>query len=181
MIAQLATARLVAPIILCLSIASTAGADAREDAERIARQAASPAIIDAALNAQRPLIIGAIENELRGKGIRLPDPDRFYDLFFAEFKDIFYEELHAITAEQYLGAFTPRHLAEIAAFLESPAGTAWTEATPGLIQRGGAAGAIAGERAGQQFGARLGRRLEEEGLIVVDDPSTLRRLLDALR
>lgn len=81
----------------------------------------------------------------------------------------------------YLGNFSEQHLFDIAEFFRSESGQAYLSATPVLMQEGAEMGQKAGEQAAENVAGRLAERIKKEGLIVVDDPSLLSRLLDALR
>lgn len=165
--------------ITCLS--AQAHADAQEDADYIVSQTVTQEMFEAGINAQRPLIIGAIQNQLRAKGISLPDPDRFFDLLMAEFMGEFTRSMREQSASIYLNNFSEKQLRDIADFFESDAGQAFIAATPKLMMEGARMGQRAGQAAGMNAGKRLADRIEAEGLIVVDDPGLLSRLLDALR
>jgi len=111
----------------------------------------------------------------------LPDPDRFFDLFMAEFMDEFVQSMRAQTASIYLENFSEQQIADIAAFYKSEAGQALVMASPALMMAGAKMGREAGQRAGENAGKRLAARIKAEGLIKVDDPGLLSKLLDALR
>lgn len=165
--------------LTCLSTPTQA--DPQADADYIVSQTLTPEIFEAAISAQRPLIIGALENDLRSKGITLPDPDRFFDLFMEEFLDEFTESMRDQSASIYLETFSAEQLADIAEFYRSETGQAFVSATPSLMAEGARMGQRAGRTAGANAGRRLATRIEAEGLIVVDDPDLLSRLLNALR
>ncbi len=162
-------------------IGAPSQADPKTDADYIVSQTVTRTLFEGALAAQRPLIIGAIQNDLRSKGVTLPDPDRFFDLFIDEFIDEFTQEMQAQTASVYLATFSGQQLADIADFYKTEAGQALIEVTPALMIEGARMGQIAGEKAGANAGRRLAARIESEGLVVVDDPSLLGPLLDALK
>lgn len=156
-------------------------ADPQSDADYIVSQTVTKEIFEGALSAQRPLIIGAMENNLRAQNITLTDPERFFDLVMSEFIDEFTDAMQEQSADIYLRNFSADDLAEIAAFMKTDAGQAFTQATPVLMMEGARLGQIAGQRAGQNAGRRVADVIEAEGLIVVEDASVLDRLLDTLR
>ena len=160
---------------------SQAFADAQADADYIVSQTVTREMFAGALNAQRPLITGAMQNNLRAKGIQLPDPDRFFDFLMSEFLDEFTETMQGQTSSIYLDNFSEKQLQDIADFFRTDSGQAFIAATPKLMLEGARMGQIAGQAAGANAGKRLAARIKEEGLIVVDDPGLLSRLLDALR
>lgn len=156
-------------------------ADPQGDADYIVSQTMTKRIFEGAIAAQRPVIVGAIQNDLRQRGITLPDPDRFFDLFMDEFIDEFTQSMQDQSASIYLDRFTAAELAEIAAFYKTPAGQSLVAATPDLMMAGAEMGQRAGMQAGLNAGRRLADRIESEGLLVIDDPSLTQQLLDALR
>ncbi len=167
--------------VILTSLTSPAYADPISDANYIVSQTVTRAIFEGALVAQRPIIIGAVQNDLRVKGITLPDPDRFFDLMMEEFMDEFTLTMQAQTADIFLENFSEPQLRDIASFFKTETGQAYLQASPTLMKEGARIGQIAGQRAGANAGKRLAERIEAEGLIVVDDPGLLSRLLDALR
>lgn len=169
-------------LALCtLAIGSPAIADPQADADYIVSQTVTREIFEGAFAALGPVITSAVQNDLRAQGISLPDPDRFMELFLSEFIDEFTEIMQAESAALYLDLFTEEELAGIAAFYATDAGQAFVAATPELMQQSAVLGESAGMRAGVSAGPRLADRIENEGLVVVDDPSLTQRILDALR
>lgn len=156
-------------------------ADPQADADYIVSQTATRAMFEGAISAQRSVIIGAIQNDFRSQGITLPDPERFFDLLMSEFIDEFTQVMQAQTASIYLTNFSEGQLAEIADFYKTESGQALLAATPTLMMEGARMGQAAGEQAGANAGKRLAARIEEEGLIVVEDPGMLSRILNALQ
>jgi len=162
-------------------LSAPAQADPHADAKYIVSQTTTRAIFDGAIVAQRPLIIGALQNNLRAKGITLPDPDRFFDLLMEEFMDEFTQSMQDQSASIYLEHFSEQELADIADFYKTNSGQAFLSAAPTLMIAAAQMGQRASRSAGMNAGKRLAARIEAEGLIVVDDPSLLPRLLDSLR
>ena len=156
-------------------------ANPQKDADYIVSQTMTEELFAGAIAAQRGLIISAIQNDLRQQGITLPDPDRFFDLFMEEFLAEFTQSMRDQSAEIYIDRFDDDDLAAIAAFYKTSAGQALIAATPDLMMAGAEMGQQAGQLAGINAGARLADRIEAEGLIVVEDPNMLQRLLDSLR
>ena len=172
---------LCACVIALTCLSTPARADPRSDAEYIVSQTVTRAFFEGAFAAARPTIIGSVQNDFRAKGVSLPDPDRFFDLFMAEFMDEFVQSMRAQTASIYLENFSEQQIADIAAFYKSEAGQALVMASPALMMAGAKMGREAGQRAGENAGKRLAARIKAEGLIKVDDPGLLSKLLDALR
>lgn len=157
-------------------------ADPQSDADYIVSQQLTKEMFEGALMAQRPWLISAIDNDLKQKGIVLPDPDRFFDIFVEEFIDEFTETMQAQAAPLYLEAYTPEELSGLAAFLKTDAGQAMLRKAPQLMQAGAQLGEQAGIIAGQNASGRVAQRLEDENInFYADDPSLMLRLLDALR
>jgi len=163
----------------CLS--SQTHADAQADADYIVSQTVTREMFEVALNVQRPLIIGALQNSLQAKGIRLPDPDKFFDLFMSEFLEEFTRSMREQSSAIYLNNFSEKQLQDIADFLRTDTGQAFVSANPKLMLEGARMGQTAGQAASLNAAKRLADRIEAEDLFVVDDPSLLSRLLDALR
>lgn len=161
--------------------ASDAAADPQADADYIVSQALTKEMFQGAIAAQRPLLISAIQNDLRVKGITLPDPDRFFDLFMTEFLDEFTASMQEQSAEIYLRQFSGAELADIAEFYRTPSGQALLTSTPALMMSGAQLGTVAGRRAGLNAGKRLADKIEAEGLIELEDANLMSRLLEALR
>lgn len=169
-------------LLVGLSLAAAPSlADPQADADYIVTQLVTRTIFEGAITAQRPIIISAIQNDLREDGITLPDPDLFFDLFTAEFLDEFTESMQAQSAEIYLNAFSKQELADIATFLKTPSGRAFVAASPALMLEGARMGQKAGAQSGANASKRLAARLERENLIVFDDPTVFQRLLNLLR
>ncbi|MEM6891699.1 MAG: DUF2059 domain-containing protein [Pseudomonadota bacterium] len=162
-------------------IGSSPHADAKTDASFIASQTATRAVFETAINAQRPMIAGAIENELRNNGITLTDPVRFVDLMMSEIMTEFVEIMQKEMATIYLDNFSEQQLEEIVRFFRSEAGQAYLIQTPALMAEGAKTGERAAQIAFANSGKRLAQKIEDEGLIVVDDPSMLSQLLEMLR
>ena len=162
-------------------LSSPAQADPKADADYIVSQVVTRAIFEGALIAQKPLIIGAIQNSLRAKKITLPKPDRFFTLFMEEFLGEFTRSMQDQSASIYLENFSEQQLADLAKFFKTESGQAYISAVPTLMARGAEMGRRAGLLAGTNAGKRLAARIKSEGLLVVNDPSLLQRLLDALR
>lgn len=158
-----------------------AQADPQADADYIVSQTMTREMFEGAIAAQRSLIISAIQNDLRAQGINLPDPDRFFDLFLEEFIAEFTDSMRDQSASIYLDRFSAEELADIAGFYRTPAGQALVAATPDLMMAGAEMGQQAGMQAGMNAAGRLADRIEAEGLIEIEDPGMMDRLLDALR
>lgn len=172
---------LCACVIALACLSTPTRADPRSDAEYIVNQTVTRALFEGVFAATRPMMIAAIQHNFREKGISLPDPDRFFDLLMAEFMDEFVQSMRAQTAQIYLETFSEQEIAGIATFYRSEAGQALIKATPTLMMAGAKMGREAGQRAGENAGKRLAARIRAEGLIQVDDPGLLSKLLDALR
>lgn len=160
-----------------LATALTAHAGPKSDAAYIASQTVTAEIMDGVFVAMRPVLVSSIENDFRAQGINLPDPGRFMDVFLEVWSGAFLEAMQNQSAEIYLNRFDAQELADIAAFMRSPSGQAFTQATPDLMLAGAQAGQRAGAEAGQNVWPELSRRIEAEGLI--EDRTLLRRLQEA--
>jgi len=172
---------LLASTIAFSCLSTNLFADPQADADYIISQTVTREMFEAAISAQRPIIISAIQNDLRAKGITLPDPDRFFDLLMSEFIDEFTRTMQSQTASLYFDNFSEQQLADIAAFYKTESGQALIAATPAIMMEGARMGHVAGQQAGANAGARLADRIEAEGLISIDDPGLMSRLLEALR
>ncbi|MEM8577857.1 MAG: DUF2059 domain-containing protein [Pseudomonadota bacterium] len=166
---------------MALSFATQSAADRLSDARYIVSQTVTKEIFEGALVAQRPLIIGALENELRQSGITLSDTQRFFDLFMEEFIDEFTETMQEESTSINLNAFSDQELADIAAFMRSPSGQAFVLATPTVMAEGARIGQIAGTEAGRNAGPRVAERLRTEGITMTQDEGMMDRLLDFLK
>ncbi len=168
-------------LLAVIFIGGPAFADPQADADYIVSQIVTQTLFEGAIKAQAPMITSAVQNDLRAIGIELPDPDRFMELFIAEFIGEFTTSMQAQTGEIYLDKFSADELHEIASFYRTPAGQAMIDATPDLMLAGAQLGAKAGQQAGRNAGRRLADTIEAEGLMLVEDPSLMQKLLDALR
>ncbi|AVX03825.1 hypothetical protein MXMO3_01294 [Maritalea myrionectae] len=156
-------------------------ADPQADAKYIISQTMTRSMFEGAIAAQRPLILGAIQNDLNGKNIKLTDPNKFLDLFMEEFLGEFTDAMQEQGAALYLENFSDKELADLAAFFKTDSGKAYLQASPKLMLEGARMGQLAGQKAGLNAGKRLAKRIESENLIVVDDPSNLSELLEAIK
>ncbi len=152
-----------------------------KSADYIVSQTVTKEMFEGAITAQRSVLISAIQHDFQKNNITLPDPERFFDLFLAEFIDEFTESMRAQSAEIYLQNFTSEQLVDIATFFKSDAGQAYIAATPTLMLEGARMGQKAGQKAGQNAGKRLAKRIKEENLIVFEDKNMLDKLLDLLK
>jgi len=166
-------------ITFALALSLPVSADPQTDAEFIAGQTTTRAIFEGVIAAQRQVLISAIENDLRQRGIDLPDPERFFDVFLDVWIDEFTHSMQGQTADIYLQVFDEKELAGIAAFMRTPSGAAFVAASPELMMEGARLGERAGIEAAMRVGPVLADRLESEEL--VEDRTLLRRLQDALR
>lgn len=173
--------KLLKATALALVLATSAHADAQADADYIVSQTMTKEMFEGAIAAQRSMIVSAIQNDLRAQGITLPDPDRFFDLFLEEFIGEFTDSMRDQSASIYLDRFSADELADIAAFYRTPSGQSLVAASPDLMMAGAQMGQQAGMQAGMNAATRLADRIEKEGLVIVDDPGLMNRLLNALR
>ena len=65
--------------------------------------------------------------------------------------------------------------------MKTPAGAAWVNQSPNLMQQGATMGEQIGPIAFQNAMTKAGRDLESEGIIVTKDPSMMDQLLNMLR
>ncbi|MCH2163150.1 MAG: DUF2059 domain-containing protein [Marinovum sp.] len=156
--------KLLTATSLCLALAAPAYADVEEDLDYLVEQQVNRTMFEAALTAQRPLIIGALENEFRNMGMSVSDMDHFFDIFIDEFIEEFTETMQVQAREIYAQAYTEQEIIDIAAFLRTPSGQAMIAKTPELMQQGAAHGQIAGMRAGENAMPRVMQRIEREGI-----------------
>lgn len=168
-------------LALALTVPTLSTADPQSDAQFIVSQEMTKAIFEGAIRAQRPIIVSAIQNDLRTQGITLPDPDRFFDIFMEEFIGEFTASMQAQAAPIYLNAYSDEELAGIAAFYKTDAGQAMLRKAPELMMAGAQLGERAGLEAGEKVADRVAERLETEGINYFEDQSMMQRLLDALR
>ncbi len=166
-------------VLACLGI--PAKADPQADVDYIVSQSITREIFEAVFEVNRSVIISAIQNDLRAKGITLPDPHRFYDLLMAEFMAEFVESMRDQSAAIYIATFSEEELKDIAAFIKTSSGQAYFSASKTLMEAGSQMGEQAAQKAGVNAGKRLAARIESEGLMEFDDPGILSRLLDTLR
>lgn len=171
---------------LCLAmltslVVSMAHAGPREDAEYIVSQTVTRTLFEAALAAQRPLIIPAMQQNLANKGIVFSDIEGFADIFMEEFIDEFTEIMQRDTVALQLEMFSADELRDIAAFYKTPSGQALIANTGPLMQAGAQMGQVAGMEAGQNANGRIAKRLEEEGITLQNDSGFTKRLIDTLR
>ncbi|UWQ92898.1 DUF2059 domain-containing protein [Rhodobacteraceae bacterium M382] len=150
-------------------------------AEYIVSQTITRSMFEGAIAAQRPMMIDAVQYQLNAKGVTLTDPDRFFDLLTEEFLSEFTQSMQEQSASVYLRNFSKQELTDIAAFFQTDSGQAYILAAPKLMSEGARMGQVAGRKAGKNAVKRLATRIEDEGLVVVEDPSLLSRLLDALQ
>ncbi|MCT4557585.1 MAG: DUF2059 domain-containing protein [Pelagimonas sp.] len=173
--------QIFAAALLIISLATTPAADPQSDADYIVSQTVTRDLFNGTLVAQRPVILSAIQHDLKTRGITLTDPDRFFDLFMSEFIDEFTASMQAQTSAIYLRNFSAEELSEIAAFYKTDAGQALIATTPTLMAEGARLGQQAGMQAGLNANKRLAARIKQENLILVDDPGMMSRLMDMLK
>ena len=167
--------RLILPAVFALA-ATAVHADAQSDAEYIASVTATRANFEGALMAQRPMLVSAIQHDMSTKGIVLPEPERFFDMFVEVWIDSFTAEMQSVTAEIYLDLFSETELEALAAFYATDAGQAMLEKTPELMMRGAQAGAEVGMIAGLRAGPMMADRIRDENLIEFQSDDLLRAL-----
>lgn len=169
---------LLASSIFC-ALSVPAIADVQQHVDYIVSETVTKELFEGAILAQRPVIISAMENELRKKGIQTEDLNAFFDVFIEEFIGEFTDSMRSQTGEIYHSLFSDDELAGIAQFYKTPAGQAMIENTPALMQGGAALGQRAGYEAGVKVKDRVKKRLEEED-IEFSSPNLAQRILDAL-
>ena len=166
--------------LLLITFAGHASAETEDDAMYIVKQTVNEETFRAAISSLGPVISGAIENDLRAKGIVVSDVDAFSKIVFEEFLGGFTEEMQKATTAKYLQVFSADELSGIATFFRSNAGQAYLGATPELMAFGSQEGQRIGAIAGQQVGARVAERLKSEG-IQVTQPGMTDKLIEALK
>ncbi len=172
---------ILATILLgSVSLTPAARADDRADATFIVEQTVTSTIMRGALSSMRPVLISAIQNDLRTRNIAVNKPELFFDIVMDEFIDLFVEDLRQATIPVYLEAFNAEELADIAAFYATPSGAALVSRTPSLMQ----AGALMGQQIGQnimpKIMPRVAQRLRDENVDVMGDPTLMQDLLKEL-
>lgn len=176
---NLLTRTLITAIFLSNPIVAFAGP--YEDATYIVEQTVTKTIFLGALKAQQPLILSAIENELRKKEIKISDMKRFSDVFMKEFIDEFTVNMQQESIGFYTLNFTSEQLSDLASFYTTSTGQLLIQKTPELLLWGAKTGAIAGAAAGKNANARVAKRLRDEDISVTDDKSMMDRLLQMLK
>jgi len=101
-------------IVIALPV--LAMADAEDDATYIVEQTVNEQMFAAALTALGPVIVGAIENDLRQQGITVSDMETFSQIIFEEFVGGFTDEMQTVTVQWYVETFTEEELDGIAGF-----------------------------------------------------------------
>ena len=152
-----------------------------EDATYIVEQTITKSLFEAALEAQRSVMLGSLENNFRKKNIIVTDIARFADIFMEEFIDEFTLKMQEETLKYYKINFSAEQLEDLAIFYATPTGQFLIAKTPDLIKSGAKFGAIAGAAAGENAKRRVKRRLEAENISVTDDSSMMDRLLQMLK
>ncbi|MEO0485934.1 MAG: DUF2059 domain-containing protein [Pseudomonadota bacterium] len=172
----LRTAAIIAATILSAPLA----ADPTSDAQAISAATVTPEILAGTFDVFRPLIADAIVGQMAANGVEISDPDALVDIIIDQFGANFLQGLRDAQTAYFLENFSAEDLSAIATFYATGAGQRMIDATPELM----AVGAAAGEQLGQQafIDARqtIANRIEAEG-ILIESPSTLKRLIDILR
>ena len=134
-----------------------------------------------ALTARRPLIVAALQTNYRKLGIKLNDPERFFDLFMEAFVAEFAEAMRRETVPLYLKTLSPEDLAALATFYRTDAGQHLIAATPAIFQESAQIGNRVGAVAGARAGFRLADQLRDENLLQAEDGSTVQKLIEMLK
>ena len=142
-------------------------ADAASDAAYIVEQTVTDEIMAGSMQALAPLLASAMESDLRRGGVTINDQGRFLAVVFDEFYPPFVAALRAELAGLYVASFSPRELAEIAAFYRTETGQTLLRRMPGMMvevaERSRTLGVeVAGDIDPEKFLARLKR----EGVVV---------------
>jgi hypothetical protein len=157
-------------------------ADAKSDAAYIVEQTINRSIFEGALIALRPVILSAVENDLRKEGITVSNVGSFMDIIMDEFMDGYVVIMQDKTLPYYLESFTDEQLSDIAAFYATDSGKTLISKTPELMQFGATTGATAGQAAMEQAKGRVRQRLIDENIDVTNgDKSMMQKLLDTLK
>ncbi|KIC50125.1 DUF2059 domain-containing protein [Tateyamaria sp. ANG-S1] len=168
---------IICAVAFAATLATQATADVEADLDYLISQQVNRTMFEGALIAQRPLLVGAIENELRKRGMSVSDIERFLDIFMEEFIDEFTETMQDEARSMYKETFSEQEITDIAAFLRTPSGQAMVAATPSLMADGARRGQIAGVEAGNNAAPRVLRRIREEG-ITFDNPALIDQMID---
>lgn len=153
-------------------------ADPKADIDYIVEQTVTRELFEGALQAQKPVLLPALESSFRSQGVEVSDLDKFLDVMVDEWIDAFTEEMQASIGEVYMAEFTEPQLHAIAEFYRSSGGQALIAKTPALMQASAELGMKAGPAALQTVKPRMERRLKEEG-VTLSKPNALERILDA--
>ncbi|MGX9355261.1 DUF2059 domain-containing protein [Roseobacteraceae bacterium S113] len=170
------TRRLIAATALATTLWFPALADVETDLDFMISQQINRTMFEGALAAQRPLIVGAFENDLRARGFDISDTERFLDILMEEFIDEFTETMQVQARDIYRNTFSDQEISDIAAFLRTPSGQAMIKATPSLMAQGAQHGEVAGMEAGRNAMPRVLRRIRDEG-ITFGTPGVIEQLL----
>lgn len=162
---------------LSATLTCPAGADVEADLDYMISQQINRTMFEGALSAQRPLLVSAIENDLRKRGMGVSDIERFLDIFMEEFIDEFTETMQDEARALYRENFSDQDITDIAAFLRTPSGQALVAVTPTLMADGARRGQIAGREAGKKAAPRVLRRIRDEG-ITFDNPVVIDQLIE---
>lgn len=162
---------------LTATLACAAVADVEADLDYMISQQVNRTMFEGALIAQRPLLVGAIENDLRKRGMGVSDIERFLDIFMEEFIDEFTDTMQDEARALYRDSFSDQEITDIAAFLRTPSGQALIAATPTLMADGAKRGQVAGREAGKNAAPRVLRRIRDEG-ITFDNPVVIDQLIE---
>jgi hypothetical protein len=175
--------RLRGAAALCLALATATPAfpDPKADAQLVAESIATRPIFEAAIQANRRALIDATTADLERKGIKMTNPDRFFDILMEEFIDEFTANMQRDTADLFLSLFNEEELSDLAAFYASPTGRTLSSKLPDITGASARLGRIAGMEAGQNANLRVAKRLEAEGISIDNDKSLTKRLIDALK
>lgn len=169
-------------IAAAIALPSSSFADAQSDATFIVEQTVTQAMFEGALAALRPVLLSAVENDLRNENVTVSDVGAFMDIMMEEFIAEYTVEMQNATIPYYVENFSAKELSDIAAFYASDTGVVLINRTPELMQFGATAGAQAGELAFRDSRDRVRQRLIDENVDVTNgDASMMQRLLEALR
>jgi len=163
---------------LLINAALPAFADPQADIDYIVEQTITRELFEGALQAQKPILLRALESSFRSNGVEVSDLDKFLDVMIDEWIDGFTVEMQSSIGEVYKSEFTEMELKAIAEFYRSSGGQALIAKTPAIMQASAELGMKAGPIALKKVKPRMDKRLREEG-VTLSKPNALERILDA--
>lgn len=167
--------------IMTMCFVSNAIADPKDDAEVIASASITPEILEETFLSLRPSVVASLSRAYSERNISPPATDEFYDLLLEELTNVIGELTQDVVVDYYSNNFSENELSEIATFFRSDAGQAYVSRTPDMMRQMTEVTNTFALEAIRIAANRMESRIQEEGLVVVEDPDHLSRLLDVLK